>query len=89
MPEILIIDEVLAVGDLGFRQKCANRINEIKDAGSTIIYVSHHLEEIKNICTRAIFMEDGKIILSGDVDEVCEYYKTHLDRKVATPTISA
>ncbi|HNS13265.1 MAG TPA: ABC transporter ATP-binding protein [Bacteroidia bacterium] len=89
MPEILIIDEVLAVGDLGFRQKCANRINEIKDAGSTIIYVSHHLEEIKNICTRAIFMEDGRISLSGNVDEVCEYYKTHLDRKVATPTILA
>lgn len=82
-PEILIIDEALAVGDLGFRQKCARRINEIKHSGSTIIYVSHHLDEIKNICTRAIFMEDGKIALSGDVNEVCEYYTTHLKRKTA------
>ncbi|HMT27866.1 MAG TPA: ABC transporter ATP-binding protein [Bacteroidia bacterium] len=80
-PEILIIDEALAVGDLGFRQKCAVRINEIKKSGSTIIYVSHHMDEIKNICTRAIFMEDGKIALSGDVNEVCEYYTTHLKRK--------
>ena len=89
LPEILIIDEALAVGDLGFRQKCARRINEIKAAGSTIIYVSHHLDEIKNICTRAIFMEGGKIALSGDVNEVCEYYSTHLKRKKpASPTIT-
>lgn len=87
LPEILIIDEALAVGDLGFRQKCAKRINEIKAAGSTIIYVSHHLDEIKNICTRAIFMEDGKIALSGDVNEVCEYYSTHLKRK-AQPAVA-
>ncbi|MBL0339787.1 MAG: ABC transporter ATP-binding protein [Bacteroidetes bacterium] len=86
-PEILIIDEALAVGDLGFRQKCAKRINEIKNSGSTIIYVSHHLEEIKNICTRAIFMEDGKIAISGDVNEVCDYYQTHLKRKVAIQTV--
>ena len=83
LPEILIIDEALAVGDLGFRQKCARRINEIKSQGSTIIYVSHHLEEIKNICTRALFMEDGKIVLSGDVNEICYYYQTHLKRKTA------
>lgn len=79
-PDILIIDEALSVGDLGFRQKCARRINEIKEAGSTIIYVSHHLEEIKNICTRAIFLEDGKIAIDGDVDEVYKYYKTHMKR---------
>ncbi len=81
IPEILIIDEALAVGDLGFRQKCAKRINEIKASGSTIIYVSHHLEEIKNICTRAIFMEDGKITVEGDVNMVCDYYQTHLQKK--------
>lgn len=86
LPDILIIDEALAVGDLAFRQKCARRINEIKDAGSTIIYVSHHLDEIRNICTRAIFMEDGKVVLNGDVNEVCEYYKTHLKpKKPVTP----
>ena len=81
LPEILIIDEALAVGDLGFRKKCARRINEIKASGSTIIYVSHHLDEIKNICTRAIFMEDGKISVEGDVEKVCSYYETHLKPK--------
>ena len=83
LPEILIIDEALAVGDLGFRQKCAKRINEIKASGSTIIYVSHHLEEIKNICTRAIFMDEGKIAVEGDVNMVCEYYVSHQQRRKA------
>jgi len=84
-PEILIIDEALAVGDMGFRRKCANRINEIKEEGSTILYVSHHTEEIKSICTRAIFMEDGRITLEGDVDTVCEYYANHLQQQVKQP----
>lgn len=83
LPEILIIDEALAVGDLGFRQKCARRINEIKASGSTIIYVSHHLEEIKNICTRAIFMDEGKIAVEGDVNMVCDYYVSHQQRRKA------
>jgi lipopolysaccharide transport system ATP-binding protein len=83
LPEILIIDEALAVGDLGFRQKCAKRINEIKASGSTIIYVSHHLEEIKNICTRAIFMDEGKIAVEGDVNMVCDYYVSHQQRRKA------
>jgi ABC-type polysaccharide/polyol phosphate transport system ATPase subunit len=84
-PEILIIDEALAVGDFGFRQKCATRINEIKSGGSTIIYVSHHVDEIKNICNRAIFMESGTITYQGDVELVCEYYKTHLKRPAQVP----
>ena len=88
LPEILIIDEALAVGDLGFRQKCAKRINEIKASGSTIIYVSHHLEEIKNICTRAIFMDQGKIAVEGDVNMVCDYYVTHQQRR-KTSTLMA
>jgi ABC-type polysaccharide/polyol phosphate transport system ATPase subunit len=79
-PDILIIDEALAVGDMGFRNKCANRIEEIKKAGATIIYVSHHLEEIKRICTRACFLEGGKVAKIGSVDEICSYYETHLMR---------
>ncbi|MFM2190468.1 MAG: hypothetical protein RL491_854, partial [Bacteroidota bacterium] len=71
-PDVLIVDEALAVGDLGFREKCAERIKQIKREGTTILYVSHHLDEIKNICTRAIFMEDGVITAQGSVDEICE-----------------
>lgn len=80
-PEILIVDEALAVGDMGFRQKCANRIEEIKKAGCTIIYVSHHFDEIKNICTRAAFLENGKIEKIGDVNEICDYYEQKLSNK--------
>jgi|NorSeaMetagenome_1021524.scaffolds.fasta_scaffold02639_2 ABC-2 type transport system ATP-binding protein len=77
-PEILIIDEALAVGDLGFRRKCADRINEIKDAGSTILYVSHHIAEIKNICSRAIFLKDGQVFQEGSVDDICDLYEKEL-----------
>ncbi|MFZ9942045.1 MAG: ABC transporter ATP-binding protein [Bacteroidia bacterium] len=82
-PDILIVDEALAVGDLGFRQKCAERINQLKIEGTTILYVSHHLDEIKRICTRAIFMEEGKVTAEGTVDEICNFYSNHL-----TPTLS-
>jgi ABC-type polysaccharide/polyol phosphate transport system ATPase subunit len=78
-PEILIVDEALAVGDMAFRQKCANRINEIIKEGCTILYVSHHMDEIKRICTRAIFLENGVIAKDGTVDEICDYYETHLN----------
>ncbi|MFM7079992.1 MAG: ABC transporter ATP-binding protein, partial [Bacteroidota bacterium] len=77
-PNVLIVDEALAVGDLGFREKCAERIKQIKSEGTTILYVSHHLDEIKNICTRAIFMENGLVIAEGAVDEICEYYSKHV-----------
>jgi ABC-type polysaccharide/polyol phosphate transport system ATPase subunit len=74
-PEILIIDEALAVGDLGFRQKCGRRITEIKEGGSTILYVSHHYDELKSICSRAILLEDGKIAADGTVDEIFHQYE--------------
>jgi ABC-type polysaccharide/polyol phosphate transport system ATPase subunit len=80
-PDILIIDEALAVGDLGFRRKCAERIDEIKKSGSTILYVSHHIAEIKNICTRAVYLKDGKVLKEGSVDEICELYQNELQKK--------
>lgn len=80
-PEILIVDEALAVGDMGFRQKCANRIAEIQAAGCTIIYVSHHFDEIKKICTRAAYLDGGKVAKVGTVDEICDYYEQQLIKK--------
>lgn len=77
-PDILIIDEALAVGDIGFRNKCANRIDEIIAAGSTIIYVSHHTEELKRICTRACYLENGEIIKTGPIDDICSFYEQQL-----------
>lgn len=74
IPDILIVDEALSVGDQGFQVKCADRINEMKAAGTTIIYVSHSLAELKRICTRGACLEDGRIAKIGPIDEVGEYY---------------
>ena len=76
VPEILIIDEALSVGDLGFQRKCTERIDELKKAGVTLLYVSHNLSEIKRICERAIILQKGVITHDGPVDEVADQYLT-------------
>jgi ABC-type polysaccharide/polyol phosphate transport system ATPase subunit len=80
-PEILIVDEALTVGDLGFKQKCAERIEEIRKNGSTIIYVSHHLEDIRSICKRACFIKDGKVLQVGTIDEISDLYEFEMSKK--------
>lgn len=77
-PEILIVDEALTVGDLGFKKKCSQRINDIREAGGTIIYVSHHLEEILQICTRACFLKDGRIVKTGSPEEIGALYSQQM-----------
>jgi lipopolysaccharide transport system ATP-binding protein len=73
-PEILIIDEVLAVGDAEFQKKCLGKMKEVSGHGRTVIFVSHNMEAVKNLCDRAIFMEQGKLILDGDPVEIIEQY---------------
>ncbi len=80
-PEILIVDEALTVGDMGFKQKCAHRIDEIRKSGSTILFVSHHLEDIKSICSRACFFKDGLVNQVGDIDEISALYKSEMEVK--------
>lgn len=75
-PEILIVDEALSVGDIGFQEKCAQRINEIKQSGCSIIYVSHSLTELKRICTHGACLVDGKIALVDEIDVVAAYYES-------------
>ena len=75
-PDILIVDEALSVGDQGFQEKCAHRINEMKESGTTIIYVSHSLTELKRICTRGACLVNGKIALVDDIDTVGDYYSS-------------
>jgi len=74
IPDILLIDEVLAVGDAGFQRKCLERINEFKDKGCTILFVSHGADDVRKICTRAICLRDGKKVMDGDVEEVINFY---------------
>ncbi|MBL7952701.1 MAG: ABC transporter ATP-binding protein [Flavobacteriales bacterium] len=73
-PEVLLIDEVLAVGDVAFQQKCYERIGELKRNGCTIIFVTHFLSEIQRICDRAACMELGTIVKVGSTHEVGLYY---------------
>ncbi len=73
-PDILIIDEALAVGDKGFQEKCKERMFEIKRNGGTLLFVSHSMEEVKKFCNRAILLSNGVIEKEGTVEEVGEDY---------------
>jgi lipopolysaccharide transport system ATP-binding protein len=75
-PDILLIDEVLAVGDLAFQQRCLGKIESITNAGRTVLFVSHNLGSISSLCTSAVLMEAGRIAAMGDVAEVVmKYYR--------------
>ena len=73
--DILIIDEVLAVGDKGFQEKCMAKIFEIKAQGKSIIFVSHFPDEVVKICNTAVLMEGGVIISRGETADICNQYK--------------
>jgi lipopolysaccharide transport system ATP-binding protein len=73
-PEILLIDEVLAVGDVSFQQKCLGKMSEVADGGRTILFVSHSMGAVKGLCSRAIWIDKGKLMADGDVDDVVQQY---------------
>lgn len=77
-PDILLVDEVLAVGDLAFRTKCQVRIQEMKNSGVAIILVSHNLHTISHVCTRAITLDRGRILYDGDTEEAIDVYRSSL-----------
>ncbi len=72
--DILIIDEVLAVGDQGFQAKCMEKIYQIKKEGKTILFVSHFPDAVQQICDKAVLLENGSIVENGDVEYVCNKY---------------
>lgn len=74
-PEILILDEVFAVGDAKFRKKSEKKIKSMFDQGITVLFVSHGIEQVKNICNKAILLEKGTLIAQGDVKDICELYE--------------
>lgn len=76
-PDVLIVDEILSVGDIKFQEKSLNKMMELIKGGTTVLYVSHSLESIKDICDRVVWLEHGKVIDIGPADEVCDayYYK--------------
>jgi lipopolysaccharide transport system ATP-binding protein len=73
-PEILIVDEVLAVGDMDFQKKCLGKMEGFARSGRTVLFVSHNMEAIRSLCQRAVWMKDGKVNKDGLTDEVVESY---------------
>lgn len=73
-PEVLILDEVLSVGDAKFRTKSENKILSMFDKGVTVLFVSHSVDQVLKICDKAIIIDKGKIIAQGDAQEICDLY---------------
>lgn len=73
-PDILIVDEILSVGDIKFRKKSSEKINELMAEGVTVLLVSHSINQIRKICNKCIWIESGKIVMEGPSDEVCDAY---------------
>lgn len=76
-PDVLIIDEALSVGDIRFQMKCLERIEALRSRGATILFVSHSLEQVKRFCQTAIWMEGGRIKLSGEASFVADRFRDH------------
>ena len=74
-PDILIVDEILSVGDFLFQQKCERRINELMSGGTTVLIVSHSIDQIERLCNRVIWLEHGVTKMIGATEEVCSRYK--------------
>ena len=74
MPEILIVDEILSVGDASFREKSYHRMMELMSGGTTVLFVSHDIGQIREMCKHCVWLEKGKVRMFGPADEVCSAY---------------
>ena len=78
-PDILIVDEALSVGDKGFAQKCIEKMEELKQQGKTIIFISHTLPQVRSFCDTAMWIEGGMLKEYGEINEVCDHYAEYVD----------
>lgn len=79
-PQILIVDEILSVGDVKFREKCAKRMEEMLSGGTTLLYVSHNISEVRRLCDHALWIEKGVQRMQGDVTSVCDAYMAEMKK---------
>ena len=73
-PDILVVDEALSVGDAAFKKKCKDKIAEVIKTGVTVLYVSHSMQSVNEICHRAIYLKKGTVMYDGDVEEAFKLY---------------
>lgn len=78
-PDILIVDEILAVGDAAFQEKSRQRMVELMSGGTTVLFVSHNLGQVREICKKALWIDHGHQMMFGDVDEVCNKYEESIN----------
>jgi lipopolysaccharide transport system ATP-binding protein len=81
VPDTLLLDEVLAVGDVAFQKKCRDRMNQFKAEGKTIVFVSHALPAVKELCQRTMLLNEGRIVSMGDTEKVVNDYLAMLQKK--------
>jgi ABC-type polysaccharide/polyol phosphate transport system ATPase subunit len=82
-PDVLLVDEILAVGDGAFQRKCLDRIQQLKAAGVTIVMVSHHLETLQKLCDRLVWMDHGEMVAEGGTAEISERYTAYMNERIA------
>ena len=82
-PEILVIDEVLAVGDAEFQKKCLGKMQDVATGGRTVVFVSHQLGSVRSLCERAAWLDQGTLVQEGDVDEVVDSYLSNSRQNIA------
>lgn len=80
-PDLLLVDEILAVGDQAFQEKCIDHILRLRDSGVTILIVSHHLKTMQMVCDHLVWMDDGRLQEMGPADETIRHYLTHISRR--------
>ena len=80
-PEVLILDEVLSVGDAKFRRKSEAKVRSMFDKGVTVLFVSHSTEQVRRLCDNAIILDKGRIIAQGEVNEICDIYEGIVNKK--------
>lgn len=81
-PDILVVDEVLEVGDLKFRRRCNEKMRQMMAGGTTLLYVSHNIASVKNLCDNAVWLDQGRIRMVGPADEVCDAYQIEQEAEV-------
>jgi lipopolysaccharide transport system ATP-binding protein len=82
VPDTLLLDEVLAVGDEAFQRKCRDRMNQFKTEGKTIVFVSHALDSVKELCQRSMLLNEGRVVSIGDTEKVIDDYRAMLRQRL-------
>ena len=76
-PQILLVDEILSVGDENFRRKCADKIDELREKGVSFVIVSHNMDQIRKLCQKALWIENAHVMGYGEVNEICDQYEAY------------